>query len=198
MVTLREGETLIELPAIQAVFRAMSVAAMKGSRHAQQMVTGLVRQIETSSRQRAEAALDEILDYKRVCYRKIAEAKALGLPEPELLPHPDDVIVNMQQMTACIAGPRTPAQKRAWDDILAFRDQMQAEVSKFARSWADPFNAPLRDIFLDCWHDHQRHFDQINDNLPPRYQTRLKDRSVAPGATRPGERRTGHWPRGDC
>lgn len=34
-VTIREGERLIELPAIQAVFRAMGVAAMKGNRGAQ-------------------------------------------------------------------------------------------------------------------------------------------------------------------
>jgi len=31
-VTIREGEKLLELPAIQAVFRAMGVAALKGNR----------------------------------------------------------------------------------------------------------------------------------------------------------------------
>lgn len=33
-VRIREGDELIELPAIQAVFRAMGVAAMKGNRFA--------------------------------------------------------------------------------------------------------------------------------------------------------------------
>ncbi len=197
MVTLREGEKVIELPAIQAVFRSMGVAAMKGNRHAQHMVTSLVRQIETSSMQRAEEALDQILAYKRACYKGMAQARALGRPEPEFMPHPDDVIVDMQQMTACIAGPRTYSQKRAWDDALAFRDKMQAEVSKFAGGCADPTNAPVRDLLQKWQIDYQRHYDRINDNLPWRYQARLEDRSIAPGATRPGENQILTWPRGD-
>ena len=41
-VTIREGEELVELPAIQAVFRAMGVSAMKGNRFAQKTMAELV------------------------------------------------------------------------------------------------------------------------------------------------------------
>jgi hypothetical protein len=45
-VRLREGEDVIELPAIQAVFRAMGVAALKGNRFAQKTLAELVQKVE--------------------------------------------------------------------------------------------------------------------------------------------------------
>lgn len=45
-VTMREDGQLIELPAIQAMFRAMGVAAMKGNRFAQQTMAELVTGLE--------------------------------------------------------------------------------------------------------------------------------------------------------
>src|SRR5579863_7958172 len=50
-VQIREGDKVIALPAIQAVFRAMGVSAMKGNRHAQRMMAELVQQIENSDRE---------------------------------------------------------------------------------------------------------------------------------------------------
>ena len=45
-VTIREGDNVIELPAIQAVFRALGVSAMKGNRLAQQTFAELVQGLE--------------------------------------------------------------------------------------------------------------------------------------------------------
>src|SRR4051812_37673912 len=49
-VVVREGEQTIELPAIQAVFRAMGVAAMKGNRFAQRTIAELVQSVEAEDR----------------------------------------------------------------------------------------------------------------------------------------------------
>lgn len=45
-VTVREGEKLVELPVIKAVFRSLGVSAMKGNRLAQTAMSELVRDIE--------------------------------------------------------------------------------------------------------------------------------------------------------
>jgi hypothetical protein len=50
MVSVREGDRIIELPAIQAVLRAMGVAAMKGNRFAQRTLTQIVQQVEQEHR----------------------------------------------------------------------------------------------------------------------------------------------------
>ena len=46
LVTIREGEKLIELPAVQAAVRSLAISAMKGSRLAQRDLAELVRQVE--------------------------------------------------------------------------------------------------------------------------------------------------------
>ena len=49
-ITVREGERIIELPVMKAVFRAMGVSAMKGNRFVQAAMAELVRGIEELDR----------------------------------------------------------------------------------------------------------------------------------------------------
>src|SRR5574338_606578 len=49
-VVVREGEQTIEIQAIQEVFRAMGVAAMKGNRFAQRTIAELVQSVEAEDR----------------------------------------------------------------------------------------------------------------------------------------------------
>lgn len=49
-ITVREGEKLVELPVIKAVFRALGVSAMKGNRLAQAMMAELTRELEEEDR----------------------------------------------------------------------------------------------------------------------------------------------------
>jgi hypothetical protein len=46
LVTIREGEKVIELPAIQAAVRSLATSAMKGSRLFQRALAELVREVE--------------------------------------------------------------------------------------------------------------------------------------------------------
>jgi hypothetical protein len=45
-VSIREGDKVIELPAIQAAVRALAISAMKGSRLSQRALSELVLQVE--------------------------------------------------------------------------------------------------------------------------------------------------------
>nr|WP_295374284.1 DUF5681 domain-containing protein [uncultured Sphingosinicella sp.] len=49
-IAVREGEKVIEMPVIKAVFRALGVSAMKGNRLAQSAMAELVRGIEEEDR----------------------------------------------------------------------------------------------------------------------------------------------------
>lgn len=48
-------------------------------------------------------------------------------------------------------------------------------------------DARMKDLILDDWLHEQRIFDIINDRLPPRYQTKLENRSYADGASQAGD-----------
>lgn len=173
-VMLREGDAIIELPAIQAVFRAMGVAALKGNRFAQKTLAELVQKVEQQHRDIQYANMEAFTEYKIQWNREIERCKKLGLPDPEPLPHPDDVIIDYREGTFRIAGPITKEEKARWDKLIDRRADCQEEVTYYREMMAEE---PDR---VDFWKEQlmfeQGLFDMINDKLPERYQAKLEGR----------------------
>jgi hypothetical protein len=186
-VVLREGDKIIELPAIQAVFRAMGVSAMKGNRFAQRTIAQLVRSVEDEEFRLRSELMQSAIDYKHGWEQNFEIAKERGLPEPTPLPHPDDVIIDLKNGSVRWAGPRTPEEKADWDRLIQRRDEAQKEVTSFAERHKKARSPKMKALWLQEWHYEQKMFDIINDKLPPRYQVRLTGRSWAKGASRAGD-----------
>lgn len=171
-VMVREGDKIIELPAIQAVFRAMGVAALKGNRFAQKALAELVQKVEQDHRDIQYANLESFTDYKVQWNREIDRCKRLGLPDPEPLPHPDDVIIDYRQGTFRIAGPITKEEKAAWDRLLERRNEAQREVLELTGLIKE--DPEYADQYREEREWERRIFDIINDKLPERYQAKLQ------------------------
>lgn len=193
-VLVREGEQTIELPAIQAVFRAMGVAAMKGNRFAQRTLAELVQAIEAEDRQARLSYLETAINYKCNWEEAIERAHELGRPEPQPIPHPDDVFIDFLTGDARVCGPLTKEDKAAWDRLLEYRDELQQEVTMFAECYRKSRNPQKKARALEMWKLEQKLFDKMNDNLPKRYRKELAHRCWLEGASRPGQQRTRIWP----
>ena len=181
-VTIREGDRVIELPVIKAVFRALGVSAMKGNRLAQSAMAELVRGIEEEDRRLRVDHFAEACAYKRDWEHEIERARRDGLPEPTPLPHPDDIVIDLRKAEVRYEGPSTKEEKEAWDRMLEFRDEQQTFVSFAARIHAETeeVDEETRARRLAIWQHSQALYDRINDKLPKRYQKRLQDRCHAP------------------
>lgn len=81
-VRVREGETVIVLPAIQAVFRAMGVSAMQGNRLSQRTLAELVSKVENEETAVLVNHYGKMVDYKLHWEREIDRCRRLGVPEP--------------------------------------------------------------------------------------------------------------------
>jgi hypothetical protein len=192
-VVVREGEQTIELPAIKAVFRAMGVSAMKGNRFAQRTIAELVQSVETEDRKLKLDHLEAMITYKCEWERAIEQARELGRPEPQPIPHPDDIVIDFRSGEAKVCGPMTKEDKVKWDRLLEFRDELQTDVSTFAAYYRKARSAEKKARALDMWMFEQKVYDKINDNLPQRYRKDLADRCWEPGASRPGQQRKAKW-----
>jgi hypothetical protein len=193
-VTIREGEKVIALPAIQAVFRAMGVSAMKGNRLAQRTMAELVQQIETEDREMRCKYIESVMEYKTGWEENIEWARARNIPEPEPIPHPDDIIIDFHAPAAFINGPKTKQEKERWGAHLKRRQDAQEEVTLCAQRFNRARDPKKKERWLDWWHHEQKMFDIINDNLPERYRTKLQDRSWKEGASRAGDQKRHTWP----
>ncbi len=185
-VAIREGHEVFEIPAIQAVMRAMGVAAMKGNRLAQKNLTEIVQRVEAAEHAERMESLESFLTYKKEWTAHIEKCRQAGLPDPAPLPHPDDVILDFRQGTIAIRGPITKEEKIRWDETVARRDTAQAEVTYYATQFRKARSPAKKEQWLAEWHFEQRLFDLINDTLPDRYKTKLIDRSYHAGASREG------------
>ncbi|WFL78272.1 DUF5681 domain-containing protein [Altererythrobacter arenosus] len=180
-VTIREGEKFVDLPVIKAVFRSMGVSAMKGNRLAQATMTELVRGIEEEDRQIRSSYFDTACEYKWNWEQAIAHARKHGLEVPEPIPHPDDVIVDIRKAEVRYEGPMTPEEKKRWDRMLEFRDELQADVSMHASAYREcaamkePPIGHMRST-AGFWERYTEMYDRINEPLPDRYRKRLQDR----------------------
>ena len=185
-VTVREGETYIELPAIQAVFRAMGVSAMKGNRFAQRTMAELVTSMEEADYNARLGLFGSAVEYKHEWTERIEECRRRNLPEPSPIPHPDDIIFDPSNGGVKIKGPQTKEQKERLDEALQRRADAQAEVTYFADKFRRARSEKRKQRYLDEWHWEQRMFDILNDIVPDRYKARLENRSYAEGASRSG------------
>lgn len=186
-VTIRDGNEIFEIPAIQAVMRAMGVAAMKGSRLSQKTLAEMVQRVEAAEKTSRMETLESFLDYKMKWSEEILRCERAGLPDPDPLPHPDDVILDFRQGTTAIRGPITKEEKVEWDKRLERRRDAQSEVSFYAGKYRKARDPEIKERWLFDWHLEQRIFDLINDSLPERYKAKLEDRSHREGASIEGQ-----------
>ena len=186
-VSIREGNEVFEIPAIQAVMRAMGVAAMKGNRLSQKNLAEMVQRVEAAEKASRMENLESFLDYKMKWTEEIERCQRTGLPDPAPVPHPDDVILDFREGTTAIHGPLTKEEKVAWDKRLQRRSDAQSEVSFFAGKFRKARDPRVREQWLFSWHIEQRIFDIINDAMPDRYKAKLEDRSYQVGASEEGK-----------
>ena len=94
-VMIREGDKTIELPAIQAAMRSLAISAMKGSRLSQRALAELVRTVEHRKTTERMTAMESAFDYKQKWTAELQRRRLVGSSEPDPVPHPDDIIINM-------------------------------------------------------------------------------------------------------
>lgn len=186
-VTIREGEQIIELPAIQAVYRAMGVAAMKGNRFAQKTLADMVAKVEANDYSARLELFGSMVEYKHKWDVEIERCRRHGLPEPHPVPHPDDIVLHPDTGDVQILGPKTKEQKQRLEQAVKRRAEAQEEVNYFADRYRRARNPAQKERNLSEWHFEQRIFDIINDTVGPRYKAKLANRSYAPGASREGK-----------
>jgi|GEM_PF-1211412 len=193
-VDVREGGKRMTMPSVRAIVRGQVVAGLKGNRLAAKIVMETVKAIETERCEEHTQYLRDIEKYKRNAKQMIARARLRGEPEPEMVPHPDDLIKSDSTGVVVIAGPINHREKVIWDKHQERRDLAQQEVSFCAGEYRKAKTPNAKARWLDFWLYAQEAFDLENDNLPVRYRRKLEDRSTAEGATRPGSKKIIAWP----
>ena len=122
-VTVTQNGKTVKMPLIEAVHRRRAADALKGGNRLLQRE--VIAEANAHEQQLLEAEIShycELRDKKAEGEQLLALARSKGLPEPELLPHPDDIKLDHDQLTAWVEGPVTPEELTTQKFLRQLRD----------------------------------------------------------------------------
>lgn len=141
-ITVRDGHRNVSVPMAQAVVRSMAVNAAKGQHRAQRLFAEMLSSTERQNKALADEWLQTAIEYKVEWERELQRRDALSITDlPPPLPHPDQVIIDMNAGTARVQGPMTKEEQRELTVWIARRDDWAAElqdIEEHLRTETDP------------------------------------------------------------
>lgn len=157
-IALRENGQGIELPAVKAVLRSLVAGAIKGNRLSQKYFLEHVARMEELHFQRKMQHYHWLEKLKRDGEQALAECERRDLPPPDLLPHPEDIVLNPATAEGWINGPATPEEVEVCEHQMQLRDHAllrSAHVSNLRKKAAakDEGDKICLFMFLAHWLD---------------------------------------------
>jgi Family of unknown function (DUF5681) len=184
-ITVREGDKVSEIPAMQALIRAMFKAAAEGDTKAARQLLDVIARAESERTGSALEILEHAVQYKEKFGPIFEQREREGLDPPDIFPHPDDLIINETTGDVTIDGPITREQAGA---RKAVREQaLQSILRYFEVKDAlakDPKNRGLRREFkeLKKYHDFLK---EDGERMIRRKARQLARHAVEPKAVEP-------------
>src|SRR5467141_2404589 len=149
-VTVREGDKVSEIPAMQALIRTMFRAAAQGDTKAGRQLLEVIARAESGRTGAAVEILEYAVQYKEKYGRIFEQREREGLDPLDIFPHPDDVIINETTGEVTIEGPLSKEQAGA---RKAVREQAIQSMRRYFEVEAavakDPTNRTLRREFKE-------------------------------------------------
>jgi hypothetical protein len=187
-ITVREGDQVTTLPAIQAVLRSMYRAAASGDAKAQRHLLDRLGRAESERSAAAKDMYAFAAKYKEEKGQLIADSERRGLERPALYPDPDDVLLNESTGEVTIDGPVTKEQAAALAVTLdAIIPHIKRYIEVDADLEADPRNSALRREHAELKRYWEFVQQQVDRNIRREVGRRLREASN-PGSPKGGER----------
>jgi hypothetical protein len=155
-VTVREGDKVSEIPAMQALIRTMFRAAAQGDTKAGRQLLEVIARAESGRSGAALEILEHAVQYKEKYGPIFEKHEREGLDPPDIFPHPDDMIINETTGEVTIEGPiskeQAGARKAVREEAFqSLRRYFEVEVA-LAK---DPTNRTLRREFKELKKYHE-------------------------------------------
>ncbi len=175
LVRVREGDLQTQVPAIQAILRRTVAAAANGNAAAQKQILELVLRAEANRGAAKARAFEDALEYQTRMRKIIDQCNKDGKAPPDMVPHPDDMILNLETLEVRHLGPVTIAQREAFDEMHNRRDQIQNELleaeEELIKNPKDAHAKKMKRIFTDL-------LATINDD-ETHWRTRQKRKNLS-------------------
>jgi hypothetical protein len=115
---------------------------------AQLLFTELLSATESADKASYGEYVKTMIEYKIEWEREIERCNQIGVPGPEPLPHPDDIIIDMRNGGVRVLGPWTKEEKVVWDKLRRELDESVESIRELKELAADPESESFRHIVV--------------------------------------------------
>jgi hypothetical protein len=129
-IRVNEEHGPVTMPLAQAVIRSISVKAAKGDHKSQKLLTDLVGRTEEQETALHNRIMETTIDYIKEADFELERRKRLGDTGPDIIPHPEDIILDEDTGLPFIAGPLTYAHKREFEKTYEAIQFLQENTAK--------------------------------------------------------------------
>jgi hypothetical protein len=117
-IEINERDEVVTIPMAQAVMRKIGIDAMKGRPRAQELFIKTIDKARYESIQLHERHLQMVCEYKAFWEQELDRRARLGITHlPEPLPHPDDIVIDLQTGEVEYHGPRTREEEAQYEAL---------------------------------------------------------------------------------
>ncbi len=132
-ISIHDPNGQIDIPMAQAVVRSLAVNAAKGNQRAQRLFTELLTSVERDNKKLHDEWLQTAINYKVEWDKELARRKTFRIDAPPPLPHPDDIIIDMNTGLVRIKGPMTKEDKVKWDHLRDLKATIKLDIEEMTQ-----------------------------------------------------------------
>lgn len=155
-VPMKEGDKIVTIATAAAVMRSIGFKAMKGDPRSQKLFAEILRDTEAKKQKDHVEYFETLLDYKRGATAELERREKYGLTDlPPVLPHPDNVILNMRTGEAKIYGPISEEELKmlerakrikavSLDELQFLSDAMNLAIEEGEQAAVDDLKVMIR------------------------------------------------------
>lgn len=173
-VSVREGERISEMPTLQATLRSLGLAAVKGNRVAGKLFVDLAQKAEDEDRAERLEQFRAAIEHKAYWEMELRRHRERGLPEPEVFPHPDDMVFDWATGEVDVLGPISPEENERYVRLIDLRNRCEEMISE---SRFELKCLPEHRLRIEgMMRDYEALYDFANGQLLGRYRSALLGR----------------------
>lgn len=179
-IEIRERDQTMTVKVAEAVVRKVAIDAMKGRPRAQELFMKTTDKAQSLANQLHEGHLKAACEYKAWWEQELYRRACAGITHlPDPLPHPDDIVINLQAGEVEYNGPRTREEEVHYEALRKHLVMLQEGLPHLEAMLKDVRPSKRRTLLEEMKQNVLDRIAQIEAVLPAAYIARKRKAEAA-------------------
>jgi hypothetical protein len=127
-VEIQDRSGPVSMPVAQAAMRSLALKAAKGQIGAQKLLLSSLSAVESEEKRERLKTFDDVKAYQKRIRATIKSYQKRGEDPPEMLPHPDDIELDLETGEVFFHGPVSLEDQEIWFQLHYHKEIHEKEI----------------------------------------------------------------------